>query len=89
MKAHEQGQVEARERTLEDVARLFQRLLIRGQLGEDKVPNALSLLWPLPQHMLQQQAVVQTDGTPAAGVRSHLPTAPPQSTPGQAHWHWN
>ena len=46
--------------TCEDVVGLLQAVVC-SQLGHEELGDLVSFLWPLPQDMLQQEAVVQAD----------------------------
>jgi len=58
--------------TLEEVVGLLKTLLVLGNLAGDEICHPFALVRGLPQHVLQQQAVVEAHAAPAAGVGSHL-----------------
>ena len=42
------------------------------QALQQEVENALALVWPLPEHMLEKETVKLVDGSPSACVGRHL-----------------
>ena len=58
--------------TFEKVVYLLKPLLVSGELLENVVCDALRLFGALPQHMLQERAVMRTHTASPACVCSYL-----------------